>query len=244
MEPSNRQGFLLAMNVPLRIISNKAPSAAPALEANQRPAGTKVHFTSGQTVFLSGDPADRIYEVTDGVLMVFKMLSDGRRQIAEVLPPGWLGGFATDGHYDCSCEALTDATATAYTRAEFDASQLLSNRLQHQTEEQLCALHEQTLNLGRKDAEERLATFLMRFVPGRGRLGCVGPKYPNDTARVHVPMSRAEMADYLGLTLETVSRMITALARRGLIQVGPKQGEIYVNDVCKLCAIAKTGHNE
>lgn len=236
------------MNIPLRVISNKVPTGAPvsdAGETKQRRAGTKLSFTSGNTVFLAGDPADRIYEVLDGVLMVFKLLSDGRRQIAEILPSGWLGGFATEGHYDCSCEALTNAAVIAYTRAELDRSQLLSSRLQHQTEEQLCALHEHTLNLGRKDAEERLATFLMRFIPGRGRLGCVGPKHPDDDdARIHVPMSRAEMADYLGLTLETVSRMVTVLVRKGLVKVGPKQGEIYVNDVCKLCAIAKTGHNE
>ena len=59
-----------------------------------------------------------------------------------------------------------------------------------------------------------------------------------------MPLSRAEIADHLGLTLETVSRGLNALAREGLIKIGPGRGEIIINDVCHLCAAARTGCNE
>jgi CRP/FNR family transcriptional regulator len=100
------------------------------------------------------------------------------------------------------------------------------------------------MSLGRKSSAERLATFLMRFMPARGKQDCAGPTAPKDDADLHIPLSRSEIGDYLGLTIETVSRTITALAKKGLIRVGSKHGEIYVKNVCQLCAKARTGRNE
>jgi CRP/FNR family transcriptional regulator, nitrogen fixation regulation protein len=208
------------------------------------PIAVNLKFAKRQTVFHAGDPARRIYEVVAGTLMVFKMLADGRRQIVEIVPAGWLCGFAKDGRYDGSCEALTDAVAHAYVRRDLDADDPLSGRLFHQAEEQFCVMHDHVMSLGRKSSEERLATFLMRFMPTRGKQDCAGPTASIDDADLHIPLSRAEIGDYLGLTIETVSRTITALAKKGLIRVGSKHGEIYVNDVCRLCAQARTGHNE
>jgi CRP-like cAMP-binding protein len=217
---------------------------APLTEDKRAPTGFKLTFHRHQTVFHAGESALRVYEVLDGVLMVFKLLSDGRRQIVEIVPRGWLCGFANHGVYDGSCEALTDATVMAYSRGELEAGDPVRSQLLHQAERQYCALHEHTLTLGRKSAEERLATFLMRFIPGRGRQACDGPKGAADTHQIHVPLTRAEIADYLGLTLETVSRLLTTLAQKGLIRVGPRRSEILINDVCRLCAAAHTGHNE
>ncbi len=227
-------------------VSYTGPTRVFANEEVRRrsPIGITLKIAKRQTVFHSGDPANRIYEIIEGILMVFKMLSDGRRQIVEIVPAGWLCGFATEGHYDGSCEALTDTIVTAYARAEMEASGPLRSRFLHQAEEQFCAMYDHAMSLGRKSSEERIATFLMRFLPARGKRNCAGPKVPKDDADLHIPLSRAEIGDYLGLTIETVSRTITALAKSGLIRVGSKHGEIYVNDVCRLCAKARTGRNE
>jgi len=203
------------------------------------PAGIKMKFARRQTVFHSGEPAHRVYEVLDGTLMLFTVLRDGRRQILEIIPRGWLCGFAKDGAYDGSCEALTDATLMSYSRAEMEADDPVRSRLLHQAEDQVCVLHDQALTLGRKGAEERLATFLMRFLPGKALRDCVHLKGPSTRALVHIPLSRSEIADYLGLTIETVSRTITALADRGVVRVGSRRGDMHLNDICQLCLLAR-----
>jgi len=227
-------------------VSNYLPARLRSSDEQrgQSPAGVTLKFAKRQTVFHSGDPASRFYEVLTGTLIVFKMLSDGRRQIVEIVPAGWLCGFAKDGFYDGSCEALTDATVMAYAREDMETSAPLRSRLLHQTEEQFCAVHDQTLSLGRKSSEERLSTFLMRFMPARGKRDCAGPQTPKDDATLHIPLSRSEIGDYLGLTIETVSRTVTVLSKKGLIEVGPNHGDIYIKDVCNLCAAARTGRNE
>lgn len=208
------------------------------------PAGITMKFAKRQAVFHSGEPASRFYEVLDGTLMLFTVLPDGRRQILEIIPRGWVCGFATDGAYDGSCEALTDATLMSYSRAEMEADDPVRSRLLHRAEDQLCVLHDQALTLGRKDAEERLATFLMRFLPGKAIQHCRNLKGPSAKSLVHIPMSRTEIADYLGLTVETVSRTITALADKGIVQVGSRRGDMFVNDICQLCLLARNCSEE
>ena len=215
-----------------------------SVESDRPPYSQKLSFAKGRTVFTDGDPAKRIFEVLNGTLIVFKLLSDGRRQIFEIVPAGWLCGFAKGDVYDGAYETLTPATVMTYSRAELEASDPARSRLLHQAEAQFCALHDLSMALGRKRAHEKLATFLMRFVPRRGDAHCPGPKRPKDDVLLRIPLSRAEIADHLGLTLETVSRELSALAREGLIKVGPGRGEIRINDVCQLCAVARTGHNE
>ncbi len=208
------------------------------------PAGQKLKLARRQTIAADGEPATSVFEVLDGVLMVYKLLSDGRRQIVELVPQGWLCGFAKDGRYDGSCEALTRATVMAYPRSDLEPKDAVGRRLLHQMEEQVCALHDLSMTLGRKGAQEKVATFLMRLLPARGRENCPGPDRPRDDAELRIPLSRSEIADHLGLTLETVSREMNALARQGLIKVGPGRGEIAISDVCRLCTTARTGRNE
>ena len=99
--------------------------------------------------------------------------------------------------------------------------------------ETLSHLHDHAVLLGRKSALERVATFLMRLVPGRGGIACIGPSRSN-TAHVRVPMTRQEIADYLGLTLETVSRAFSQLKRDGYLAYG-RNDEVTITNVCRLC---------
>jgi CRP/FNR family transcriptional regulator len=102
---------------------------------------------------------------------------------------------------------------------------------------QIGALHNHTVLLGRKSALERVASFIMRYVPGRG-LGefCSGPQGKADCADIRLGVTRQEMADFLGLTIETVSRSLSELARRSVVKID-KQDRIHINDICGICKL-------
>jgi CRP-like cAMP-binding protein len=112
-------------------------------------------------------------------------------------------------------------------------------RLSSQLYLQICSLHEHTLLLGRKSAMERMTSFLMRWVPGRGGYRCPGLADVTDRADFRLATSRQEIADYLGLTIETVSRALTKLRRRGILSIS-KLDNICIHDICRLCRMTGT----
>jgi CRP-like cAMP-binding protein len=108
----------------------------------------------------------------------------------------------------------------------------LSARLQAQ----FCAMREHAVVLGRKSALERVASFIMKCVPGRGGYGCPGPAGGDNSINVRLGMTRQEIADYLGLTIETVSRVFSELQRRGIATIDPQE-QVLVNDICRMCKL-------
>jgi CRP/FNR family transcriptional regulator len=96
--------------------------------------------------------------------------------------------------------------------------------------------------LGRKSSLERVATFLTRCVPGRGGPDCPGPRAGDDRADVRLALTRYGIADYLGMTIETVSRSLAGLKRRGIVSVS-KIDEVCIHDVCALCRLTGTHLN-
>ncbi len=187
-------------------------------------------------IFRQGDRADRVYQVVDGAIMLYKLLPDGRRQVVELLSAGDVFGLTPLPVYDCSAETLVASNVIAYERTVIENSPVLLRRLSGHVHAQLCALHEHAVLLGRKSALERVATFVMHCVPNRGGFDCVGPRGATDSAIVRLGMTRQEIADYLGLTLETVSRAFSELRRRGIIAI-EKQEEVRVHDICRICQL-------
>jgi len=174
---------------------------------------TRVTCTAGRTVFAEGDAADSVYEVVRGMLKLYKLLPDGRRQITGFLSAGHLLGLADDDLYLYTAEAVTEVTLCRYTRSRLDrlidevpgfARVLLAA-----TSDELRAAQDQMLLLGRKDAMEKIASFLLMM----------GERQTTGEAadEIHVPMGRSDIADYLGLTTETVSRTLTKLKGQGSI---------------------------
>jgi CRP-like cAMP-binding protein len=202
-------------------------------------AGREIVFSPRTLIFLEGDVVDWLYQVTDGAVMLYKLLPDGRRQIVELLGAGDVFGFSPVPVHDCSAETLAATRCAAFDRAAVEQSPALMRRLSSRLYTQLGALHEHTMLLGRKSAMERMTSFLMRWVPGRGGYKCPGPEDANDSADFRLPMSRQEIADYLGLTIETVSRTLTKLRRRGVVSIS-RLDEICINDVCRLCRMTGT----
>jgi CRP-like cAMP-binding protein len=202
----------------------------PEDEGHRQRFGQHVHL------YREGDDAARIYELVDGAVMLYKLLPDGRRQVVELIGPGDVLGISAVSVHECSAETLVAGHAIVHDRAVVERSPDLFRRLSARLQVQFCAMHEHAMLLGRKTALERVASFVMKCVPGRGGYGCPGPRGGDDTLNVRLGMTRQEIADYLGLTIETVSRAFSELRRRGVVAID-KQEQVLVNDICRMCKL-------
>lgn len=194
-------------------------------------------FDSHEVLFHEDDTADHLYEVASGSIMLYRLLADGRRQVVDILSAGDLFGMSVTGVYDCSAETLVPSDVRVLDKREIERSADLQNHVNRCLMGRIEALHSHAVLLGRKSAAERVASFLMRFVPNRGMIGCTGPKAAGGDDKVVVlRMTRQEIADYLGLTIETVSRVLSDLKRRGIIAI-EKNDRIRLTDVCRVCRL-------
>ena len=191
-------------------------------------------FAAGQALFWEGDDAVHIFDVLEGVLRVYRIMSDGRRAIVGFIHPGDVLGVSFQDRYLFTAEAVIEVKVRRFARGRFFAMINESPALRPQLFAILCdemsAAQDQMLLLGRKTAEERVVSFLLAIHRKRAR-----------GAEIELPMSRQDMADYLGLTIETVSRMMTSLTRRGLIAVGARH-TVTLRKLSSLREIA--GHDE
>lgn len=183
-----------------------------------------IKLESGAVLIREGEPAQHIFNITGGSLRVYKLLPDGRRQITGFLFAGDFLGLAIGETYVFSAEAMELSTVCRFRKGPFRAlvasSPPLEHMLLHRTSHELAAAQNQMLLLGRKTAIERMASFLLDL-PGHD------PARPSAPGQVRLPMKRGEIADYLGLTIETVSRVLTRMKVKGLISI-PSQNELIV----------------
>jgi CRP/FNR family transcriptional regulator len=197
----------------------------------------QVQAAAHETVFREGDPAHHYFSLAGGAVKLYKLLPDGRRQITAFLFPGDFFGLAVDGAYAYSAEAITPAVICRFPRLKLSRLMTevpaLENRMFAIAVEELAAAHEQMLLLGRKTAREKVATFLL-MLAGRSRRAEAGD------APFEVPMGRADIADYLGLTIETVSRTLTMLKREEIIGLPDNQHAILLQPA-ELRLIAQGG---
>jgi CRP/FNR family transcriptional regulator len=170
------------------------------------------------TMFLQGEEADAVYNITRGVVRLYKLLPDGRRQIVGFALPGDFLGLAMGERHPFSADAIEDVIACRFARSAFsallDAKPHLLRRLHEFATHELTLAQDQMMLLGRRTAEERLVMFLLGM---RDRWAKVGPL----SVTVRLPMTRQDIADFLGLTIETVSRTFTKLARDKVILIVP-----------------------
>jgi CRP/FNR family transcriptional regulator, anaerobic regulatory protein len=168
----------------------------------------------GQSLFFEGDDARHVFELTEGALRIFRIISDGRRVITGFVYGGDLIGVSLKGNYLYGAEAIVPTKVRRLTRRAFEAAVTESDELRMQVFERVCdemaAAQDQMVLLSCKNAEERLCTFLIKHARRASGTGVA-------QALVQLPMTRQDMADYLGLTIETVSRTITKLAGKGVL---------------------------
>jgi CRP/FNR family transcriptional regulator, anaerobic regulatory protein len=173
-----------------------------------------------------------VANIVSGVVRLSRSLADGRTQIVGLqFAPEFVGRpFAIRG--PILVEAATNVELCCFTRSHFDSLLRRHGRLQELLMEHIARSLEQArewmLLLGRKTAEERVASLVL-LCAQRMRESSIGTEEDFEGAYIELPLSRTEMADYLGLTLETVGRMMQRLARSGIIAIRPRRGLIIIN---------------
>jgi CRP/FNR family nitrogen fixation transcriptional regulator len=207
------------------------------LASSSNPIVSLSEFTykKGTEIYGEKEPAEYVYQVKKGAVRSYKMLSDGRRQIGAFHLAGDVFGLANGDAHRFSAEAIVETTVRLIKRqslellAESDA--VVVRDLLSMTTSNLQHAEDHMLLLGRKDALERVAAFLVEMDK---RLSAAGI--------VTLPMTRRDIADYLGLTIETVSRAISRLNRAGVLSfIGHTQREIEILDRDKLLAFDYQG---
>lgn len=187
-----------------------------------------------QLLFQEGDPAREVFNVLEGTVKLYKGLPDGRTQITGFLFPGDFLGLSSGAEYAYSAEAVDHVKVCRFQRRELTAAfgtmQKLTERLLRISTDELTAAQEQMLLLGRKTAREKLLSFLLTMSERAKKRGKPGNP-------IALTMSRAEIADYLGLTVETVSRTLTKLREEGVLKL-PRPQEVVLLDTGKFADLA------
>jgi CRP/FNR family nitrogen fixation transcriptional regulator len=185
-------------------------SAPPVIADVMERLGVRMTYAKGEEIFGQDEEADLIHAVARGAVRTTRFLSDGRRQIGNFYYPGDLIGLETGPIHRFCAEALTDCVVIVVKRSAlraFAGDGDLDRAIWEATRRELERTQEHLLVLGRKTACEKVASFLLD-VAQRG----------DDARAVTLPMGRQDMADYLGLTIETVSRMVTQLQSSQIIE--------------------------
>jgi CRP/FNR family transcriptional regulator, anaerobic regulatory protein len=190
------------------------PLDAAALE-DVASGSQRLHLPARSTLFREGDRAGRVYTIIDGVVKLIRLLPDGKQQVVGFRFAGDVLGFTDRATYPFDAELLTETNLCRLERPQLaellKRYPTLEHRLLDLCVQELTATQEQLVAVGRLSAEARVASFLLSLVAATKRRGI-------DLRTLEMPMTRADIADFLGLTLETVSRCLTAFRKRGWIR--------------------------
>jgi CRP/FNR family transcriptional regulator, anaerobic regulatory protein len=177
-----------------------------------------VAYVQRQQMFAQDEPAESVYNITSGSVRLYRLLPDGRRQVVGFAIPGDFLGLSMSERSVYGAEALTAVTACRFSRESFstfvDQRPHLLRRLYDLASHELSLAQEQMVIIGRRTAEERVVCFLVGL---RKRWA----QFNHNSVTVPLPMTRQDIADFLGLTIETVSRAISKLAREKALLVVP-----------------------
>ncbi len=170
----------------------------------------------GEDVFSQGDFVDTFYNIKSGSVKVYKLSTDGRKQIVGFLYPGDFLGMSSDQNYNYSAEALEETKLCKFNKIIlenfFVKFPVVESKILKIVNHELSAAQDQIFLLGKYSAKERLLQFFLNISSQREKLGWGGNP-------VRLSMPRADIANYLGLTIETVSRTISELKHEQLIRM-------------------------
>ena len=188
------------------------------------------NYTDKQSVFHQNDPSTHLYNITEGNVKIYQLLDDGRIQIIGFLYPGDFFGTYRNHRYNYSAEAIGELKACVFEQKMLDKyldlNPVLAKELLNQTSFELTLAQDRVTVLGKLNAIERIARFLLNVSNQRERIG-----WKNNP--ISLAMTRLDIADYLGLTIETVSREFSKLKTASTIKVISSK-QIYLNDIKKL----------
>ncbi len=205
---TSRQANPLAWQPSVARAASSAKSPLDALDSR----GTRLVVKRGQEIYAEGNAANTCYKLVSGSVRLVKLMNDGQRQICEFLVPGDLLGFETQDEYYFSAEAVTECVLIRYARRTADLfiaeNPEAARFVRRLTSTVLQNAYERMVLLCHKSAQERIAWFLLEMADRS--------KVPNGGC-IDLPMTRSDIADYLGMVIETVSRVITQLKQTGTI---------------------------
>jgi CRP/FNR family nitrogen fixation transcriptional regulator len=213
--------------------SGGAPDVAHSGQLDQLIAleqiGTRLSYPRNHEIYGQGEQCGFWYKVVSGSVRVSKLLADGRRQIVEFCFSDDAFGLESGEERAFSAEALSDVVVMRYSRSATerlnDEDPAVARGLREMTLRSLAAAQDRLLLLGRMTASERVASFLLEL------------SERNDGAsRVELPMSRCDIGDYLGITIETVCRALSDLKRRGIIAIQAHLIELCDRDALEAIA--------
>jgi CRP/FNR family transcriptional regulator, anaerobic regulatory protein len=195
-------------------------AAATALELRElQGLATQVYFRSGRTIFSEGEPAASVFGLSQGVVRLYKLLPDGRRQVLAFVLPGDFLGMPLAERYNFSADAIGEVALCRFSRTDLkrfiQSSPSIMRLMVEFATRELDMAQDQLLLLGNASAEEKVAIFLISWRNRLARLSVFSETVP-------LPMRRQDMADFLGLKLETVSRTLAKLEQKNVIRVVPK----------------------
>ena len=195
---------------------------------------TEKELKNKQAVFLQEEESKNLYNITEGNIKIYKLLSDGRIQIIGFLYPGDFFGSYKKGKYNYSAESIGNVKMCVFKQEVLDKylekNMNLAKELLHMTSHELTLAQDRIGVLGKLNANQRMAAFILNVSKQRARIGW-------QDNPISLPMLRQDIADYLGLTLETVSREFTKLKTSNLIKV-LSSNQIYLSDKPGLSVIS------
>src|ERR1700720_1234179 len=199
-----------------------------ALAQSMQMMGAVMSFPRNSEIFGENEPADYVYRVISGSVRTYKILSDGRRQVGGFYLPGDIFGLEFADEHTLSAEAISDAKVLVVKRSALNALASRDDSVAQQlfalTGRELHRVQDRILLLI-KNAQERVASFLLEMV-----------ERASENNTIELPMSRQDIADYLGLTIETVSRTLTSLETASAIEVSASSRRIVLRNRAALVA--------
>ena len=195
---------------------------------------TEKKYENNQSIFLQQDQSVNLFNITEGNVKIYQLLNDGRIQIIGFLYPGDFFGSYKNGKYNYSADAIGNVRVCAFHQEKLDKyiekNMTLAKELLHLTSHELTLAQDRISVLGKFSATERLAKFIFNISEQRKRIG-----WKNNP--ISLPMTRQDIADYLGLTLETVSREFSKLKTSNIIKILNSK-QVFVKDFEKLSNIS------
>jgi CRP-like cAMP-binding protein len=190
--------------------------------------GATMAYPRDTEIFGENEPADYLYKVLSGAVRTYKILTDGRRQVSGFYLPGDIFGLEFADEHTLSAEAISDAKVLVVKRSAVSAlagrAPSVAQQLFTLTGRELRRVQDRILLLI-KNARERVASFLLEMA-----------ERASENNTIELPMSRQDIADYLGLTIETVCRTLTALETASAIEVSPSSRRIVLRNRAALAA--------
>ncbi len=182
--------------------------------------GRPCTFSSGQNIITEGEPTDYFYDILSGYVALARNGNDGRRQILAFMGARQFLGAASTPNYPNLATALTKVEAICYPRSALEKALVstpeFASNFRLVLTRILESAHDHVYTIGQRSAIERLASFLLYLRSNQAHFAPEGPRVKS--THIDLPMTRLDIADFLGLTIETVSRAFSAMKEKGLIK--------------------------